>query len=165
MKRDRSLIGLRFLVSMLLPSPTLATSQAQSGRRIDFAQRAVFHPRLIFESELKRNGEMLIISSSRCVWILFSSPYKIATQCTDPHNVRADMEEYEARSAASILASVKEQEARFEQLTRALEEERRHVSLQLERANMPRNDHLPWQQVVMQARKFFSCGYKERTVS
>lgn len=60
------------------------------------------------------------------------------------------MEEYEARSAASILASVKEQEARFEQLTRALEEERRHVSLQLERANMPRADHLPWQQVVLQ---------------
>uniref|UniRef100_A0A5F8HE52 Uncharacterized protein n=1 Tax=Monodelphis domestica TaxID=13616 RepID=A0A5F8HE52_MONDO len=36
-------------------------------------------------------------------------------------------------SAASILASVKEQEARFERLTRALEEERRNVSLQLER--------------------------------
>uniref|UniRef100_A0A8C6JUQ6 Uncharacterized protein n=1 Tax=Melopsittacus undulatus TaxID=13146 RepID=A0A8C6JUQ6_MELUD len=40
-------------------------------------------------------------------------------------------------SAASILASVKEQEARFERLTRALEEERRNVSLQLERANQP----------------------------
>lgn len=63
------------------------------------------------------------------------------------------MEEYEARSAASILASVKEQEARFEQLTRALEEERRHVSLQLERANMPHADHLPWQQVVMQVKR------------
>lgn len=62
------------------------------------------------------------------------------------------MEEYEARSASSILASVKEQEARFEQLTRALEEERRHVSLQLERANMPHAEHLPWQQVVMQVK-------------
>uniref|UniRef100_A0A8B9VE82 Uncharacterized protein n=1 Tax=Anas zonorhyncha TaxID=75864 RepID=A0A8B9VE82_9AVES len=41
------------------------------------------------------------------------------------------------QSAASILASVKEQEARFERLTRALEEERRNVSLQLERANQP----------------------------
>ncbi|KAK3539120.1 hypothetical protein QTP86_025058 [Hemibagrus guttatus] len=68
------------------------------------------------------------------------------------------MEEYEARSAASILASVKEQEARFEQLTRALEEERRHVSLQLERANMPRNDHLPWQQVVMQVTRVMERG-------
>ncbi|XP_069476129.1 splicing regulator ARVCF isoform X5 [Ambystoma mexicanum] len=47
------------------------------------------------------------------------------------------MEDYDIRSAASILASVKEQEARFERLTRALEEERRNVSLQLERANMP----------------------------
>lgn len=64
------------------------------------------------------------------------------------------MEEYETRSAASILASVKEQEARFEQLTRALEEERRHVSLQLERANMPHTDHLPWQQVVIQVMWF-----------
>lgn len=59
-------------------------------------------------------------------------------------------EEYDVRSAASILASVKEQEARFERLTRALEEERRHVSLQLERANLPCGDRLPWQQVVMQ---------------
>ncbi|XP_075754427.1 splicing regulator ARVCF isoform X1 [Pelodiscus sinensis] len=47
------------------------------------------------------------------------------------------MDEYDVRSAASILASVKEQEARFERLTRALEEERRNVSLQLERANQP----------------------------
>ncbi|XP_067395933.1 splicing regulator ARVCF isoform X5 [Emydura macquarii macquarii] len=47
------------------------------------------------------------------------------------------MDEYDIRSAASILASVKEQEARFERLTRALEEERRNVSLQLERANQP----------------------------
>ncbi|XP_066509542.1 splicing regulator ARVCF-like isoform X3 [Hoplias malabaricus] len=60
------------------------------------------------------------------------------------------MEEYEVRSAASIMASVKEQEARFERLTRALEEERRNVSLQLERANLPCGDRLPWQQVVMQ---------------
>ncbi|KAM7391710.1 hypothetical protein PAMP_022377 [Pampus punctatissimus] len=65
-----------------------------------------------------------------------------------------DMEDYDVRSAASILASVKEQEARFEQLTRALEEERRNVTLQLERANLPPNpttsQPLPWQQVVMQ---------------
>uniref|UniRef100_A0A8C6TUX8 ARVCF delta catenin family member n=1 Tax=Neogobius melanostomus TaxID=47308 RepID=A0A8C6TUX8_9GOBI len=64
------------------------------------------------------------------------------------------MEEYEVRSAASILASVKEQEARFEQLTRALEEERRNVTLQLEKANLPPNatasQPLAWQQVVMQ---------------
>uniref|UniRef100_A0A674N012 ARVCF delta catenin family member b n=1 Tax=Takifugu rubripes TaxID=31033 RepID=A0A674N012_TAKRU len=64
------------------------------------------------------------------------------------------MEDYDVRSAASILASVKEQEACFEQLTRALEEERRNVTLQLERANMPPNapnsQPLAWQQVVMQ---------------
>ncbi|XP_051806994.1 LOW QUALITY PROTEIN: ARVCF delta catenin family member b [Acanthochromis polyacanthus] len=63
------------------------------------------------------------------------------------------MEDYDVRSAASILASVKEQEARFEQLTRALEEERRNVTLQLERANLPSNppsQPLAWQQVVMQ---------------
>ncbi|CAJ1068401.1 ARVCF delta catenin family member b isoform X1 [Xyrichtys novacula] len=64
------------------------------------------------------------------------------------------MEDYDVRSAASILASVKEQEARFEQLTRALEEERRNVNLQLERANLPPNPStsqpIPWQQVVMQ---------------
>ncbi|CAG09705.1 unnamed protein product [Tetraodon nigroviridis] len=64
------------------------------------------------------------------------------------------MEDYDVRSAASILASVKEQEARFEQLTRALEEERRNVTLQLERANVPPNaptsQPLAWQQVVMQ---------------
>ncbi len=64
------------------------------------------------------------------------------------------MEDYDVRSAASILASVKEQEARFEQLTRALEEERRNVTLQLERANLPTNpptsQPLAWQQVVMQ---------------
>uniref|UniRef100_A0A7N8YGU0 ARVCF delta catenin family member n=1 Tax=Mastacembelus armatus TaxID=205130 RepID=A0A7N8YGU0_9TELE len=64
------------------------------------------------------------------------------------------MEDYDVRSAASILASVKEQEARFEQLTRALEEERRNVTLQLERANLPPNpptsQPLAWQQVVIQ---------------
>ncbi|XP_029296116.1 ARVCF delta catenin family member b isoform X6 [Cottoperca gobio] len=64
------------------------------------------------------------------------------------------MEDYDVRSAASILASVKEQEARFEQLTRALEEERRNVSLQLDRANLPPNtptsQPLAWQQLVMQ---------------
>ncbi|XP_061622556.1 ARVCF delta catenin family member b isoform X6 [Phyllopteryx taeniolatus] len=62
------------------------------------------------------------------------------------------MEDYDVRSASSILASVKEQEARFEQLTRALEEERR--TLQLGRANVPPNpptsQPLAWQQVVMQ---------------
>ncbi|CAL8248835.1 unnamed protein product [Merluccius merluccius] len=72
------------------------------------------------------------------------------------------MEDYGMRSAASILASVKEQEARFERLTRALEEERRNVSLQLERSshlpadvlgnsgNTLGSQPLPWQQVVMQ---------------
>ncbi|KAJ0019584.1 hypothetical protein NQD34_007153 [Periophthalmus magnuspinnatus] len=68
------------------------------------------------------------------------------------------MEDYEVRSAASILASVKEQEARFEQLTRALEEERRNVNLQLERANLPANatasQPLAWQQMVMQSLNF-----------
>nr|XP_056715246.1 splicing regulator ARVCF isoform X1 [Euleptes europaea] len=72
------------------------------------------------------------------------------------------MEDYDIRSAASILASVKEQEARFERLTRALEEERRNVSLQLERANQP-SDRVSvcnigngqplataWQQLVLQ---------------
>lgn len=67
---------------------------------------------------------------------------------------RHNMEDYDVRSAASILASVKEQEARFEQLTRALEEERRNVTLQLERANMPPNSAtsqpLAWQQMVLQ---------------
>lgn len=74
------------------------------------------------------------------------------------------MEDYDVRSAASILASVKEQEARFERLTRALEEERRNVSLQLERANLPAehmagcttaaaSQPLAWQQVVMQVKR------------
>lgn len=72
------------------------------------------------------------------------------------------MEDYDVRSAASILASVKEQEARFEQLTRALEEERRNVTLQLERANGPPNapnsQPLAWQQVVMQVKSWCSCS-------
>ncbi|XP_068767626.1 splicing regulator ARVCF isoform X10 [Struthio camelus] len=72
------------------------------------------------------------------------------------------MDDYDIRSAASILASVKEQEARFERLTRALEEERRNVSLQLERANQPADRMsicnigngqplaTAWQQLVLQ---------------
>lgn len=59
------------------------------------------------------------------------------------------------RSAASIMASVKEQEARFERLTRALEEERRNVTLQLDRSTLPPDrlagsQPLAWQQMVMQ---------------
>ncbi|KAJ7417559.1 hypothetical protein BTVI_32264 [Pitangus sulphuratus] len=73
------------------------------------------------------------------------------------------MDDYDIRSAASILASVKEQEARFERLTRALEEERRNVSLQLERASQPADRvsicnigngqplATAWQQLVLQA--------------
>ncbi|KAK5910402.1 hypothetical protein CesoFtcFv8_004240 [Champsocephalus esox] len=64
------------------------------------------------------------------------------------------MEDYDVRSAASIMASVKEQEARFEQLTRALEEERRNVTLQLDRGalppNTPTSQPLAWPQVGMQ---------------
>ncbi|XP_045147339.1 armadillo repeat protein deleted in velo-cardio-facial syndrome isoform X4 [Echinops telfairi] len=70
------------------------------------------------------------------------------------------MEDCTVHSAASILASVKEQEARFERLTRALEQERRHVALQLERAQQPGmgsggvgcGQPLPmaWQQLVLQ---------------
>ncbi|XP_060699399.1 ARVCF delta catenin family member b isoform X1 [Hemiscyllium ocellatum] len=70
------------------------------------------------------------------------------------------MDDYDVRSAASILASVKEQEARFEKLTRALEEERRNVSMQLERvtvpserssiSNMDNNESFAWQQLVLQ---------------
>nr|XP_020016258.1 armadillo repeat protein deleted in velo-cardio-facial syndrome isoform X3 [Castor canadensis] len=71
------------------------------------------------------------------------------------------MEDCNMHSAASILASVKEQEARFERLTRALEQERRHVALQLERAQQPdvgsggvvgSGQPLPmaWQQLVLQ---------------
>uniref|UniRef100_A0A3B1IH40 Uncharacterized protein n=1 Tax=Astyanax mexicanus TaxID=7994 RepID=A0A3B1IH40_ASTMX len=61
---------------------------------------------------------------------------------TELEQVGVAMEEYDVRSAASILASVKEQEARFERLTRALEEERRNVTLQLDHANLPCGDRL-----------------------
>ncbi|XP_073079818.1 splicing regulator ARVCF isoform X1 [Manis javanica] len=65
------------------------------------------------------------------------------------------MEDCNVHSAASILASVKEQEARFERLTRALEQERRHVALQLERAQQPgvgsgQPVPMAWQQLVLQ---------------
>ncbi|XP_058888727.1 splicing regulator ARVCF-like isoform X3 [Acipenser ruthenus] len=64
------------------------------------------------------------------------------------------MDDYDVRSAASILASVKEQEARFERLTRALEEERRNVSLPSERLSMcsagSSSQPLAWQQIVLQ---------------
>nr|XP_004670817.1 armadillo repeat protein deleted in velo-cardio-facial syndrome isoform X2 [Jaculus jaculus] len=71
------------------------------------------------------------------------------------------MEDCDVHSAASILASVKEQEARFERLTRALEQERRHVALQLECAQQPvvgssgmvgNGQPVPmaWQQLVLQ---------------
>ncbi|KAM4034463.1 catenin delta-1-like [Anomaloglossus baeobatrachus] len=43
------------------------------------------------------------------------------------------MDEPESESPASILASVRAQEAQFELLSRALEEERRHVTAQLDR--------------------------------
>lgn len=67
------------------------------------------------------------------------------------------MEDCNVHSAASILASVKEQEARFERLTRALEQERRHVALQLERAQQPgvgsgQPVPMAWQQLVLQVR-------------
>ncbi|XP_030041971.1 catenin delta-1 isoform X3 [Microcaecilia unicolor] len=51
------------------------------------------------------------------------------------------MDDSEVESTASILASVKEQEAQFEKLTRALEEERRHVSAQLERVRVTPQDN------------------------
>ncbi|XP_059510903.1 ARVCF delta catenin family member b isoform X2 [Stegostoma tigrinum] len=67
------------------------------------------------------------------------------------------MDDFDVRSAASILASVKEQEAQFEKLTRALEEERRNVSMQLdcvtipsERSSMDDNESIAWQQLVLQ---------------
>ncbi|XP_048860634.1 armadillo repeat protein deleted in velo-cardio-facial syndrome homolog isoform X1 [Brienomyrus brachyistius] len=56
------------------------------------------------------------------------------------------MDNYELRSAASILASVKEQEARFERLTRALEEECHSLALRPTASSQP----LAWQQVIMQ---------------
>lgn len=92
-------------------------------------------------------------------WILLSPPFTLP--CNQHIILGAAMEEYDVPSAASILASVKEQEARFERLTRALEEERRNVSLQLERGSLPSdrlvggttggsNQPLAWQQMVMQ---------------
>lgn len=87
-------------------------------------------------------------------------PYlDLALLCLQPAGVLV-MEDCNVHSAASILASVKEQEARFERLTRALEQERRHVALQLERAQQPgvgsggvgSGQPLPmaWQQLVLQ---------------
>ncbi|XP_060678246.1 catenin delta-1 isoform X3 [Hemiscyllium ocellatum] len=46
------------------------------------------------------------------------------------------MDDSDVESTASILASVKEQEIQFERLTRALENERRGVSLQLQRVKL-----------------------------
>ncbi|KAM6074738.1 catenin delta-1 isoform 2-T2 [Chlamydotis macqueenii] len=64
-----------------------------------------------------------------------------------PHPARpghpSPMDDSEVESTASILASVKEQEAQFEKLTRALEEERRHVSAQLERVRVSPQDAGP----------------------
>lgn len=86
-------------------------------------------------------------------------PLKHALLCLQLAGALA-MEDCNVHSAASILASVKEQEARFERLTRALEQERRHVALQLERAQQPAmgssgmgsGQALPmaWQQLVLQ---------------
>ncbi|XP_078083340.1 ARVCF delta catenin family member b isoform X2 [Mustelus asterias] len=81
------------------------------------------------------------------------------------------MDDYDVRSAASILASVKEQEARFEKLTRALEEERRNVSMQLERATIPserssisnidNSESFAWQQLVLQEQS--PCNQTSKT--
>lgn len=83
----------------------------------------------------------------------------LALLCLQPAGILV-MEDCNVHSAASILASVKEQEACFERLTRALEQERRHVALQLERAQQPGmgsggvggGQSLPmaWQQLVLQ---------------
>lgn len=89
-------------------------------------------------------------------WLYFD----LALLCLQPAGILV-MEDCNVHSAASILASVKEQEARFERLTRALEQERRHVALQLERAQQPgvgssggvgSGQPLPmaWQQLVLQ---------------
>ncbi|MGH0186207.1 UNVERIFIED_CONTAM: hypothetical protein FKN15_020103 [Acipenser sinensis] len=67
------------------------------------------------------------------------------------------MDDDDVRSAASILASVKEQEARFERLTRALEEERRNVSLPSEGLSMcsagSSSQPLAWQQILLQGER------------
>ncbi|XP_028904875.1 armadillo repeat protein deleted in velo-cardio-facial syndrome isoform X2 [Ornithorhynchus anatinus] len=61
------------------------------------------------------------------------------------------MESYEARSAASILASVREQETRFLQLSRALEEERHRAAPALRpTAANGRPPPTAWQQLVLQ---------------
>ncbi|XP_063480473.1 catenin delta-1 isoform X17 [Symphalangus syndactylus] len=64
-----------------------------------------------------------------------------AVICVKP--ISCDLLLTEVESTASILASVKEQEAQFEKLTRALEEERRHVSAQLERVRVSPQDANP----------------------
>lgn len=102
--------------------------------------------------------------------IIFDFPPFTKLSClsvTRKNSLKTAMDDYDIRSAASILASVKEQEARFERLTRALEEERRNVSLQLERANVPsermsmcnigNGQPLPtaWQQLVLQVKACF----------
>ncbi|XP_067395930.1 splicing regulator ARVCF isoform X2 [Emydura macquarii macquarii] len=79
----------------------------------------------------------LFLTSDLCPPIPLPNPFHLPWSVNRQEHLRTIMDEYDIRSAASILASVKEQEARFERLTRALEEERRNVSLQLERANQP----------------------------
>lgn len=90
------------------------------------------------------------------------NPFRLPWSVNRQEHLKTIMDDYDIRSAASILASVKEQEARFERLTRALEEERRNVSLQLERANQPADRMsicnigngqplaTAWQQLVLQ---------------
>jgi len=92
----------------------------------------------------------------------YLTPLHLPMSVNRQEHLKAIMDDYDIRSAASILASVKEQEARFERLTRALEEERRNVSLQLERANQPADRMsicnigngqplaTAWQQLVLQ---------------
>ncbi|KAK2096022.1 Catenin delta-1 [Saguinus oedipus] len=53
------------------------------------------------------------------------------------------MDHSELELTASIFASVKEQEAQFEKLTRALEEEWCHVSVQLECVRVSPQDANP----------------------
>uniref|UniRef100_A0A8C3SF74 Uncharacterized protein n=1 Tax=Chelydra serpentina TaxID=8475 RepID=A0A8C3SF74_CHESE len=79
----------------------------------------------------------LFLTSDLCPPAPLPNPFHLPWSVNRQEHLRTIMDDYDIRSAASILASVKEQEARFERLTRALEEERRNVSLQLERANQP----------------------------